>query len=455
MLVLTVSAAVAAPPVITTVIDRQGDQKLPVLVGDILVYEDHAGGNATIFMHNFSTGENKRISSINNRQYAPHTDGSYVVWVDSTFAVQSIYLYNITTGEAARITNVGSEKRNPKVHYPWVVWSDFRNNMWEVMSYNISTRETRRVASHNYTALRSEFDAAGNRRAHHDGQLAITIWNDRIVWTDFRNQNWDLYGANLRTGEIFPVVVAPRNQTEPHLVGDRLVYRDDRGDRMAIYLYDFSTGGNRLVNAAHGDRQFPQISGNMIIWQDFRGERWDLYGYDLNTSTEVILTSNPNQQTRPSISGNRVVFMNNRIGREDIAMINIVNEAVNIPTTTPDLGNVSGINIMVNGRLLPTDVSPIMEQGRVLVPVRIVGEALGANVDWNQDLQHITLTGEEQNVELFIGNRAAVINGVSEMLDVPAQIIQGRTLVPLRFVSQAFGAEVNWNSDLQLVEISF
>jgi|GEM_PF-3077078 len=453
MFTLVVSAAVAAPPAIINVIDRQGDQELPIIAGDILVYEDHFGGNATIFMYNFSTGENQRLSSINNRQYTPHTDGDFVVWVDNTFTVQSIYLYNIATGEANRIASRGSEKRNPRVHYPWVAWSDFSNNSWEIFSYNISTQETRRVASHNYHALRSEFDAQGNRRNHHDGQLAITIYNDRIVWTDFRDQNWDLYGANLRTREVFPVVVAPRNQLDPHLEGDRLVYRNDIGNRISIYLYNFSTRENRLISFAHADRHFPQISGNIIVWQDFRSERWDLYGYDLSTSSEIMFSYNANQQTRPSISGNRIVFMDNSIGREDIAMINIEDEIATLPGS--DLDSASGINIMINGRLLPTDVSPIMEQGRVLIPVRAVGEALGVNVGWNQDLQQITLTSGEENIELFIGDRFANINGVSAELDVPARTIQGRTLVPLRFVGQAFGAEVNWNSDLQLVEISF
>jgi hypothetical protein len=145
--------------------------------------------------------------------------------------------------------------------------------------------------------------------------------------------------------------------------------------------------------------------------------------------------------------------MNNSIGREDIAMITIDSEVTN--GSTPGSGGTSEIGIMVNGRLLPTDVLPVMEQGRVLVPVRAVGEALGVNVGWDQGLQQITLMGEERNVELFIGNRFANINGVSSELDVPARVIQGRTLVPLRFVGQAFGAEVNWNSDLQMVEISF
>jgi len=95
-----------------------------------------------------------------------------------------------------------------------------------------------------------------------------------------------------------------------------------------------------------------------------------------------------------------------------------------------------------------------MENGRVLIPVRAVSEALGVNVDWKSDSQKIILSGRGKNVELTIGSKLATINGTSQDLDVPAMLTQGRTLVPLRFVSQAFGAAVNWDGNQQLVEIS-
>ncbi len=449
-LLLILAFSVPALASSTYLIDQQGNQKFPVLAGDIMVYEDHLGGSPSIFMYDFSTKGTKRISSTGNSQYASHTDGKYVVWIDSTFQVQSINLYNIASGETTKITNVASEKRGPKVDYPWVVWSEYRNSSWDVYAYNISTKETKRVAKHNYGFLRQEFDSSGNRRAHHDGQIVVTISGDRVVWTDFRNQKWDLYGADLNSGVEFSVITEARDQFSPFLDGERLVYQDNRDYRSNIYLYDFSTGQSKLICGALRDQESPKISGNLVVWQDFRNQRWDIFGYDLNTGKEMVLSGKQLHQTYPSISGNRVVFMDNSKSREDISMVSVASES-----PAPDIDSIPGIKIMVNGRLLPTDVSPIMEQNRILIPVRAVSEALGVNVDWNAELQQITLIGRGKNVQLVIGNSFANINGVSEELDVPASITQGRTLVPLRFVSQAFGASVNWDGAKQLVEISY
>ncbi len=435
----------------TYLIDQQGNQKFPVVAGDIMVYEDHLGGSSSIFIYDYSTKGTKRISSTGSSQYAPHTDGQYVVWIDNSFHVQSINMYNIASGETSKLTNVASEKRSPKVDYPWVVWSDYRNSSWDIYAYNISTKETKKIAKHNYGFLRQEFDSEGNRRAHHDGQVVVTISNDRIVWTDFRNQKWDLYGANLGSGEEFSVVTGMRDQYSPFLDGERLVYQDNREYRSNIYLYDFTTGQSKLICGALRDQEFPKISGDIVVWQDFRNQRWDIYGYDLKVGKEIVMSGKQLHQTHPSINGNRLVFMDNSKSREDISMVTVAAE----PVTVPDIDSIPGIKIMVNGRLLPTDVSPVMEQNRVLIPVRAVSEALGINVDWNGDLQQITLVGKGKNVQLLIGNRFANINGVSEELDVPASITQGRTLVPLRFVSQAFGSNVNWDGNKQLVEISF
>jgi len=96
-----------------------------------------------------------------------------------------------------------------------------------------------------------------------------------------------------------------------------------------------------------------------------------------------------------------------------------------------------------------------MDAGRVLVPIRAVSDALGVNVSWMKETQQITLIGKGKQVELVVGQDFALVDGVHHKLDVPAKIVDGRTLVPMRFVSQAFGAGVNWVGKKQLVEITW
>ncbi|MCA9792472.1 MAG: copper amine oxidase N-terminal domain-containing protein [Candidatus Eremiobacteraeota bacterium] len=104
----------------------------------------------------------------------------------------------------------------------------------------------------------------------------------------------------------------------------------------------------------------------------------------------------------------------------------------------------SRIETELNGRTLHFDQSPIMQDGRVLVPLRGIFESLGADVLYQPAQRTIKATGSGNTVELTLGSQRATVNGRSVYLDVPADTIAGRTMVPLRFVSEAMGADVRW-----------
>lgn len=97
---------------------------------------------------------------------------------------------------------------------------------------------------------------------------------------------------------------------------------------------------------------------------------------------------------------------------------------------------------------------PRAENGRVLVPLRAIFEALDASVNWDDNSKTIT-AGNKNSIKLTVGKRTAFINGRAVELDVPAKIIKGRTLVPLRFVSEALGAAVEWQEESRTVVISY
>ena len=111
------------------------------------------------------------------------------------------------------------------------------------------------------------------------------------------------------------------------------------------------------------------------------------------------------------------------------------------------------IRVYIDGRLAHFDVPPTIIQGRVLVPLRGVFEQLGANVDYDARTQHIVAIRGTQIVELTIGSRQATVNGAPRLLDVPAFTMGGRTMVPLRFISESLGADVQWNAASQTILI--
>ena len=115
----------------------------------------------------------------------------------------------------------------------------------------------------------------------------------------------------------------------------------------------------------------------------------------------------------------------------------------------------AGISVTINGDAVQfPGTGPQMVNGRVLVPLRGVFEKLGASVQWHPERQEVIATRGQNTVDLIIGNTNANVNGQGVKLDVPAQIVAGSTLVPIRFVSEAIGADVKWNDAEKIVIIT-
>lgn len=116
-----------------------------------------------------------------------------------------------------------------------------------------------------------------------------------------------------------------------------------------------------------------------------------------------------------------------------------------------DNGSTKFIKVLIDDEEVYFDQDPIIYSNRVLVPIRAVMESIGANVEW--DNNNITLTKDNTNIEITIGETEVLLNGEILNLDVPAQIISGRTLVPVRFISQCLNYNVEWNQDTQTVNV--
>ncbi|MBC7808651.1 MAG: copper amine oxidase N-terminal domain-containing protein [Akkermansiaceae bacterium] len=96
---------------------------------------------------------------------------------------------------------------------------------------------------------------------------------------------------------------------------------------------------------------------------------------------------------------------------------------------------------------------PVQQSDRILVPLRGVLEKIGATVRYSGPTKTIRATKGETKIELTLGERAANISGKAVSLDVPAQAINGTTLVPLRFVAESLGADVKFDGTARVVAI--
>lgn len=121
--------------------------------------------------------------------------------------------------------------------------------------------------------------------------------------------------------------------------------------------------------------------------------------------------------------------------------------------TVPSLAQVRPVAVQLNGQPLALSATPLQLNGRTLLPLRDVFESLGAQVNWNPTAQSIAAQSGTTQIQLGINNPVAFVNGRNVTLDQPAILVGGRAFVPLRFVAEATGAQVDYNSQLQLVSI--
>ncbi len=113
------------------------------------------------------------------------------------------------------------------------------------------------------------------------------------------------------------------------------------------------------------------------------------------------------------------------------------------------------IRIRVSGRFVYFDVEPFIDkQHRVIVPLRAIGEALNADVNWNQATRAVTVRSEGKTVVLTVGSKRALVDGQERFMDTVPVIKNGRTMIPVRFVSEYLGAQVSWDSTARTVSVN-
>lgn len=133
------------------------------------------------------------------------------------------------------------------------------------------------------------------------------------------------------------------------------------------------------------------------------------------------------------------------------------NTSNNTNSNKEDLKDYS-IDIFVNDISIDYEkydnVKPIIENGRTLAPIRAITEVLGAKVVWNSETQGITITKDNILIEMIIGNTEAYVNGGEILLDTAPEIRNDRTLVPVRFIAESFNLNVDWDGNSNTIIIS-
>ncbi len=120
----------------------------------------------------------------------------------------------------------------------------------------------------------------------------------------------------------------------------------------------------------------------------------------------------------------------------------------------PELRALSLDSVIILDKPVKFDTPPVIKSGRTLIPVRGVAASLGAEVAWNAETNTVTITKGDNVIEFVINDDMMKINGKSKKLDVPAQIVNKRTVVPLRALIESMDLGVEWDETTETVVIS-
>ena len=130
--------------------------------------------------------------------------------------------------------------------------------------------------------------------------------------------------------------------------------------------------------------------------------------------------------------------------------------SLTVPALAASSSGASRITINLDGRMLiiPDGVSPEIKDGRTMVPIRAVSEALGADVGWDQATKQVTLKRAGVTILMTVDSKTAYVNGKAVEMDVAPYITSGRTLIPARYVAEFFGQKVDWDGATSTVSIT-
>lgn len=116
--------------------------------------------------------------------------------------------------------------------------------------------------------------------------------------------------------------------------------------------------------------------------------------------------------------------------------------------------NVSGIKIKINGAYAQSDVPPFIENDRTYVPVRLISQNLGCDVDWEQATQTAVVTKGDTVIRMTLGSKVIKVNGEDRTIDAAVQMRNDRTFLPIRAVSEILGCDVDWDGNERCVIVN-
>lgn len=230
----------------------------------------------------------------------------------------------------------------------------------------------------------------------------------------------------------------PSFSLDPYRFNDGLARHRD--EETFLTGYKDVTGKIRYMPA--GDSYF-NFSYNLGLLTEIENDGWtgnDIGEREYKTTFTRIMTDNKKYEFNCSIES---------FNDDGYSLMRVNDKTYVIKLKKGIIPTVS-----YNGKKIEFDQIPVIEGGRTLVPLRAIFEKIGATIEWDDKTKTVTAIKGDTKIKLTINNKTATKNGETVTLDVPAKIINGRTLVPVRFVADCFGVDVKWDETSRRVSLT-
>ncbi len=261
-------------------------------------------------------------------------------------------------------------------------------------------------------------------------------------YDEFKGGNYSFYTINCNGTEnliLFSADSEHNSKTENE--GDYSVLNKNN----SVYLFsnDYNDYQNSINYISISQSLIDKFIDGKRIYVNLAGK----YNENIDVFKKLESEIKKNPVTTYSVKDmtglNNWDFSNLKINK-----LNQKQESISDEMTTSD------ITVILNEQKLAFSQPPVIENGTTLVPMRAIFEAMGASVEWNGETKSITAVKDDTTINLTLNETMAKVNNNEITLAVPAKLINGNTMVPLRFISESLGAEVNWDGESRTVTIN-
>ncbi|MCI0499412.1 MAG: hypothetical protein L0Y36_07005 [Planctomycetales bacterium] len=336
MFISIISPVKADLPVVDICLNRGGNQTVPDIDGDVVVWQSDENGtsNTDIYWKHFGDPNDPNTLPLSLNQEIPAISGNVIVWLDRRISTdRDIYAYNIADRAYVPLrTADGVNQRGPDIWSDFIVCEHYSSGFYNAAVFNFQT---------------SQYDVISPASAT---QTTIAVSDSIVVWMDNRNGTYDIYMCDLSVKPYAPqrLTMTAADEFRPAISGDLIVW-EDHTNSPDINLVAWSSRLRTVVwtCSAAGEQSYPSVSGSIIVFQEKLTGRtdFDIRGYDIGTGAYFDIATSAKDDQFPSISGRRVVWQRANTDKD------IVGAAIPTPTAIAVVSPNGGEQVLAGSRL--------------------------------------------------------------------------------------------------------